>query len=47
MASILIGGSPPPMVMKPTGAVRLPGGGAGLTINDAAKQRSVDKFLAG
>ena len=47
MASILIGGSPPPMVMKPTGAVRLPGGGAGLTINDAAKQRSIDRFLAG
>lgn len=47
MASILIGGSPPPMVMKPTGAVRLPGGGAGLTVSDAARQRAVSRFLDG
>jgi hypothetical protein len=32
-------------VLKPTGTVTLPGGGAGLTVDDAAKQRAVDRFL--
>jgi len=47
MASIAIGGNPTPLVMKPTGAVMLPNGGAGLTVSDQARQRTVDRFLAG
>ena len=30
---------------SPTGTVTLPNGGAGLTVDDAAKQRAVDRFL--
>ena len=47
MASIAIGGSPPPLVMKPTGAVQLPGGGIGLTVDETTRRRSVDRFLDG
>jgi LCP family protein required for cell wall assembly len=32
-------------VLKPTGTVTLPDGGAGLTVDDASKQRAVDRFL--
>ena len=41
----LTAGTAKPTVLKPTGAVTLPDGGAGLTIDDAAKQRTVDRFL--
>lgn len=47
MTAITFSGSPPPKVMKPTGAVTLPGGGAGLTVDDSARQRAVDQFLNG
>ena len=47
MTSILVSGSPPPKVLKPTGFVTLPNGGAGLTVNDAAKQKAVDSFMNG
>lgn len=47
MASVAVAGSPPPQVMKPTGAVILPGGGAGLTVDEASRQRAVDRFLSG
>ena len=40
-------GSQPPAVLKPTGVQTLPDGGAGLTVNDAAKQSAVDKFMNG
>jgi hypothetical protein len=34
-------------VLTPTGAETLPDGGAGLTVDDASKQRAVDRFLNG
>jgi LCP family protein required for cell wall assembly len=43
----LTGGSATPQVLKPTGVTTSPGGGAGLTVDDASKQRAVAKFLAG
>lgn len=47
IASIVVSGSPPPKVLKPTGAVTLSNGGAGLVVSDSAKQRAVDQFLNG
>ncbi|MDA0173260.1 LCP family protein [Solirubrobacter taibaiensis] len=41
----LTAGTAKPNVLKPTGTVTLPDGGAGLTVDDAAKQRAVDRFL--
>ncbi len=41
----LSAGTAKPNVLKPTGAVTLPDGGAGLTVDDASKQRAVDRFL--
>jgi len=43
----LTAGTSKPTVLKPTGAIALPDGGAGLTVDDAAKQRAVDRFLSG
>ena len=43
----LIGGNPERNVLRPTGATSLPDGGAGLTVDDAAKQRAVERFLRG
>jgi LCP family protein required for cell wall assembly len=43
----LTGGTAQPTVLKPSGAVTLPDGGAGLTVNDASKRAAVRKFLAG
>jgi LCP family protein required for cell wall assembly len=43
----LTGGAAKPTVLKPTGAVTLPDGGAGLTVDDAAKRRAVARFLQG
>jgi LCP family protein required for cell wall assembly len=43
----LTGGTAKPTVLKPTGALTLPDGGAGLTVDDASKRRAVEKFLAG
>ena len=43
----LTAGKSKPTVLKPTGALTLPDGGAGLTVDDASKQRAVDRFLAG
>ncbi len=41
----LTAGTAKPTVLKPSGAVTLPDGGAGLTIDDESKQRAVDRFL--
>jgi LCP family protein required for cell wall assembly len=38
-------GTPPSTILRPDGAVRLPDGGAGLTVSDAARQRAVERFL--
>jgi LCP family protein required for cell wall assembly len=43
----LTAGTAKPTVLKPTGAVTLPDGGAGLTVDDAAKRAAVDRFLSG
>jgi LCP family protein required for cell wall assembly len=41
----LTAGTAKPTVLKPTGAVTLPDGGAGLTVDDATKQAAVARFL--
>ncbi len=41
----LTAGTAKPTVLKPTGALTLPDGGAGLTVDDASKQRAVQHFL--
>jgi LCP family protein required for cell wall assembly len=41
----LSAGTAKPNVLKPTGGVTLPGGGQGLVVDDASKQRAVDRFL--
>ena len=43
----LIGGSQKARVLKPSGGVTLPDGGAGLVVDDAEKQQAVRKFLKG
>jgi len=41
----LSAGTAKPQVLKPSGTLTLPDGGAGLTVDDATKQRAVDRFL--
>ena len=43
----LIGGDSKKAVLTPSGGVTLPDGGAGLTVDDAEKQRAVEQFLKG
>jgi LCP family protein required for cell wall assembly len=43
----VIGGSAKARVLKPSGGVTLPDGGAALVVDDAEKQREVDRFLKG
>jgi LCP family protein required for cell wall assembly len=43
----LIGGNAKTAILKPTGAETLPNGGAALTVDDASKQRAVEKLLRG
>src|SRR3954466_1122906 len=43
----LLGGNGKKQVLTPSGDVTLPDGGAGLTVDDATKQRAVDEFLKG
>jgi LCP family protein required for cell wall assembly len=40
-------GSPPTRILRPSGGVTLPDGGAGLTVSDAEKQSEIRRFLAG
>jgi LCP family protein required for cell wall assembly len=40
-----VSGSPPTRVLRPSGGVTLPNGGAGLVVDDAEKQREVKHFL--
>jgi len=42
-----LSGSPPTRVLKPSGGVTLPNGGAALVVSDAEKQREVRLFLNG
>lgn len=41
----LSAGTAKPQVLKPSGGVTLPDGGAGLAVDEATKQRAVDRFL--
>src|SRR3954469_9620078 len=41
------GGSPPTRILRPDGFQAAPGGGAGLHVSEAEKQREVRRFLAG
>jgi LCP family protein required for cell wall assembly len=43
----LSGGTAKPNVLKPSGTLTLPDGGAGLTVDDATKRSAVQRFLAG
>jgi LCP family protein required for cell wall assembly len=45
-AGLATSSSPKTRVLKPSGAVTLPDGGAGLTVDDAEKRREVAAFLA-
>jgi LCP family protein required for cell wall assembly len=46
-AASLTGGAGKQRVLKPTGRVTLPDGGAGLTVDDATKRAEVERFLGG
>ncbi|HVP01241.1 MAG TPA: LCP family protein [Solirubrobacteraceae bacterium] len=46
-ATIATAGNAPTRILRPTGAVTLPDGGAGLTVSPAARQRAVRAFLSG
>jgi LCP family protein required for cell wall assembly len=43
----LIGGDPKKYVLTPSGGTTLPDGGAGLTVDEAFKQETVESFLKG
>ena len=43
----VIGGKAQPRVLKPSGGVTLPDGGAGLEVDEAEKQSAVERFLKG
>ena len=43
----MIGGGSNARVLKPSGGVTLPDGGAGLVVDDAEKQTAVQRFLKG
>ena len=43
----LTGGSGRQMVLRPSGGVMLPDGGAGLLVDEAVKDRAVARFLRG
>jgi LCP family protein required for cell wall assembly len=40
-------GTPPTRVLKPTGQITLPGGGAGLTVSESARRAAVARFMSG
>jgi hypothetical protein len=46
-AAMATSGSPSTRILKPSGGVTLPNGGAGLVVDAAEKQREVRRFLAG
>jgi hypothetical protein len=43
----LFSGDADQRILKPSGAVTLPDGGAGLTVDDATKQAAVERLLRG
>jgi LCP family protein required for cell wall assembly len=46
-AGTALSGNAQTEILKPSGAVTLPNGGAGLVVSDAEKQRDVQRFLSG
>jgi LCP family protein required for cell wall assembly len=46
-AALGVGGTPPTRVLKPSGTVRLSGGGEGLAVSEGEKREAVRRFLAG
>ena len=42
--SLATSGTPPTRILRPTGTERLPDGGAGLTVDDATRQRAATRF---
>ena len=44
---LALNGDAPTRVLKPSGGVRLPNGGAGLVVDEAEKQAAVERFLRG
>jgi LCP family protein required for cell wall assembly len=46
-AAMAASGSPPTRVLKPSGDVTLPDGGAGLVVSETEKRREVRRFLKG
>jgi LCP family protein required for cell wall assembly len=47
VGAIITGGDPKTRVLKPSGGVTLPDGGAGLVVDEAEKARAVRRFLRG
>jgi hypothetical protein len=47
VGATLMSGDSTTRVLKPSGSVTLPDGGAGLTVSDAEKQAEVQRFLKG
>ncbi len=45
--ALAISGTPPTRVLKPTGTLTLPGGGAGLTVSESARRAAVARFMSG
>ena len=45
--AIATGGDPKTTVLKPSGGITLPNGGAGLVVDEAEKRRAVRRFLRG
>jgi LCP family protein required for cell wall assembly len=43
--AMALGGTPPTEVLRPTGAVTLPGGGAGLTVSPTARKAAAARFM--
>jgi LCP family protein required for cell wall assembly len=46
-AGLATSGTPPTKVLRPTGAVTLPGGSEALTVSEAAKRAAVASFMSG
>ncbi len=46
-AGLAVSGTPPTQVLRPTGQTRLPEGGEGLTVSEAARRAAVARFMSG
>jgi len=46
-AGMAVSGTPPTRVLKPSGGVTLPNGGAGLTVSEAERRRDAEAFMSG